>query len=485
MRLAQAWTALRRDQREQARRRFTEFATAYPSDPRGADALVLASELALRSQDVNAARRLLEQVIKEYPTSPRTRIRPLNLAILLARTGDTAAAQRALTEWLAQSPFPPLIGRARASLGAVHLAANRPAEAGREFTLARKEGGGAIAALGLGTVALRENRWDDAERELKEAAGTGTAAVTATAEYGLAVVALQKGNPGEFKKIANQTLDAAPTGPAAPHLLYILTGLAVQERDWAVALTTAKRLVAQFKGAEFADDALERVIVGSAQAQSWRTVSEAYQLLRQQYPQSPFVASSRSLFAEAEIENGRPDVARRELEAIAPSLTSADASRALVALGRAREATGDRAGALDAFSRASRGAGSAGLSKDALVQQARILLEEKRWNEARGCSSRCSRVPSRARVADAAQGIGQSFQGEGNYLAAAEYFMTAAYVAPESAAGRRACWGGRKLRRPQADPIGGRRLSQVVAQPDAPPDLAAAARKGLEGHRAQ
>ncbi len=190
--------------------------------------------------------------------------------------------------------------------------------------MARKEGGGAIAALGLGTVALRENRWDDAERELKEAAGTGTAAVTATADYGLAVVALQKGNPGEFKKIANQTLDAAPTGPAAPHLLYVLTGLAVQERDWTVALTTAKRLVAQFKDAEFADDALERVIVGSAQAQSWRTVSEAYQILRQQYPQSPFVDSSRSLFAEAEMENGRPDVARRELEAIAPSLTSAD-----------------------------------------------------------------------------------------------------------------------------------------------------------------
>jgi tetratricopeptide (TPR) repeat protein len=480
VRLAQAWTALRRDQREQARRRFTEFATAYPSDPRRADALVLASELALRSQDMNAARRLLEQVIKEYPTNPRTQFARLNFAILLARTGDTAAAQRALAEWLAQSPFPPLVGRARTSLGAVQLAANRPAEAAREFTLARKEGEGAIASLGLGTVALRENRWDDAERELKEAAGTGTAPVTAAAEYGLAVVALQKGNPAEFKKIASQTLDAAPTGPAAPHVLYILTALAVQERDWPGALTSAKRLVAQFKGAEFADDALERIIVGSAQAQSWRTVSEAYQILRQQYPQSSFVASSRALFAEAEIENGRPDVARRELEAIAPSLTSADASRALIVLGRAREATGDRAGALDAFSRASRGTGAAGLSKDALVQQARILLEEKRWNEARGVLEPLLKSPEPGPVAEAAQGIGQSFQGEGNYLAAAEFFMTAAYVAPESAAGRRALLGAGQsfaaLKQPDSAAVVYRKL---LAQPDVPPDLAAAARQGL------
>jgi len=478
--LAQAWTALRRDQRDLARRRFTEFASAYPADPRRADALVLGSELALQAQDVNAARRLLEQVIKEYPTNPRTQFARLNLAILLARTGNTEAARRELTNWLAQSPFPPLVGRARVSLGAVQLAAGRPTDAAREFTTARQEGAGALAALGLGTAALRENRWDDAERELKEAAGTGTAAVTAVAEYGLAVVAFHKGNPGEFRKIASQTLDAAPTGPAAPYLLYILTALAVQERDWPVALTNAKRLVAQFKDAEFADDALERIGAGSAQARSWRTVSEAYQILRQQYPQSPFVASSRILFAEAEMENGRPDVARRELEAIAPSLTSADAGRALVALGRAREATGDRAGALDAFSRAARGAGQAGLGKDATFQQARLLLEEKRWNEARGILQPLLKSPDAGPVAEAAQGIAQAFQGEGNYQAAAEFFMTAAYVAPESTAGRRALLGAGQsfaaLKQPDSAAIVYRKL---LAQPDLPADLAAAARQGL------
>ncbi len=477
--LSQAWTALRRDQRDQARRRFMEFATAYPSDPRRADALVLAAELALRTQDVKAARQLLEQVIKEYPTNPRTQFARLNLGLLLARTGDNAGAQRALTEWLSQSPFAPLIGRARVSLGAVQLAAGRPKEAAREFAASRQEGVGALAALGLGTVALQERRWDDAERELKEAGGTGTAAVGAVAEYGLAVVAFQKGNPGEFKKIARQTLDAVPTGAAAPYLLYILTAIAVQERDWSVALTNAKRLVAQFKDAEFADDALERIVAGAAQARSWRTLSEAYEILRQQYPRSPFVASSRALFAEAEMENGRPDAARRELEAIAPSLSSADASRALVVLGRAREATGDRAGALDAFARA-RSADPSGLGKDATLQQARLLLEEKRWSVARGLLQPLLKNAEPGPVAEAAQAIAQTFQGEGNYQSAAEFFMTAAYVAPDSPAGRRALLGAGQsfaaLRQPDSAAIVFRKL---LAQPDVPADLAAAARQGL------
>jgi tetratricopeptide (TPR) repeat protein len=179
------------------------------------------------------------------------------------------------------------------------------------------------------------------------------------------------------------------------------------------------------------------------------------------------------------MENGRPDVARRELEAIAPSLTSAD-SRTLVVLGRAREATGDRAGALDAFSRAAQGSGQAVLGNDAVVQQARLLLEEKRWNEARGVLQPLLKSSETGPVAEAAQGIAQAFQGEGNYQAAAEFFMTAAYVAPESAAGRRALLGAGQsfvaLKQLDSAAIVYRKL---LAQPDLPPDLAAAARQGL------
>src|SRR5262249_22234278 len=146
----------------------------------------------------------------------------------------------------------------------------------------------------------------------------------------------------------------------------------------------AKRIVAQFKDADVADDALQRIVEGAAQAKAWPVVSEAYQILRQQYPRSPFVEGSRMLFAEAELESGRPDAARRELEQLVAQQPTAEGGKALVILARAREATGDRAGALDAYARAAQSGGVAGAGAEAMIHQARLLLDEKKWGEARG-----------------------------------------------------------------------------------------------------
>lgn len=477
LRLSAAWVALRRDQYDEARRRFLDFAAQNPGDPRRSDALLLASELALHAGDMEGGRRILDQVIAEYATSPRTQFARLNRGILLARTGNLAGAQREISEWLARSPFPPLVGRARAALGVVQLSSGRPADAAREFAAARKEGEAAFAALGLGTAALSEGRWDDGERELKEASATGTPAVTATADYGLAVVALQRGNAAGFKNVAAQALAAAPSGPMAPRLLYVLTGLSVEEKDWPGALTAAKRL-SQFKDADVADDALERVVEGAAQAKAWPVVSEAYQLLRQQYPRSPFVDASRVLFAEAELESGRPDVAKRELEPLVAQRPPAETGQALLILARAREAAGDRAGALDAYARAAQG-GVPGTG-DAAVQQARLLIDEKKWGEARGVLEPLMKASDPAAVAQAAQALGSTYQSEGNHQAAAEYYLTAAYLAPESPAGRQAMLDAAKsfvaLKQPDSAAAVYRKL---LAQAGLPADVADAARQGL------
>ena len=90
---------------------------------------MLASELALRAGDFEAARQILDRVIGEYPTSPRTQFARLNRGILQMRTGNLAVAQREISDWLARAPFPPLVGRARAALGAVYLSSGRPADA--------------------------------------------------------------------------------------------------------------------------------------------------------------------------------------------------------------------------------------------------------------------------------------------------------------------------------------------------------------------
>ena len=88
--------------------------------------------------------------------------------------------------------------------------------------------------------------------------------------------------------------------------------------------------------------------------------------------------------------------------------------------------------------------------------------------------------PETGTVATAARSIGQSYQGEGNHLAAAEFFMTAAYLAPESPSGRQALLGAAQsfaaLKQPDSAAIVYRKL---LAQADLPADVAAAARQGL------
>ena len=117
------------------------------------------------------------------------------------------------------------------------------------------------------------------------------------------------------------------------------------------------------------------------------------------------------------------------------------APRAWLALARAREATGDHAGALDAYTRAVKDASVAAQRPEASLGYARLLSQDKRWGEARGVLEHVIRSDDKNAVAAAAVGIGETYQGEGDFLAAAEYFMTAAYVAPESPAGRRGLLG--------------------------------------------
>ena len=57
--------------------------------------------------------------------------------------------------------------------------------------------------------------------------------------------------------------------------------------------------------------------------------------------------------------------------------------------------------------------------------------QDKRWDQARGVLERLLKSDDKATVAEAARGIGDAYAGEGDQLAAAEYYLTAAYVAPD------------------------------------------------------
>src|SRR5439155_530952 len=132
-------------------------------------------------------------------------------------------------------------------------------------------------------------------------------------------------------------LGAAPKGRGAPRLLYVLAGIAVEEKDWTGALEFSKRLADEFPADEAADDVFESVGAGAVPVGAWPVVYEAYSELRRRYPQSPFAEAARLTLADAQVETGRAGVARQELEKLVASAPAdAKLTRAWVLLARAR-----------------------------------------------------------------------------------------------------------------------------------------------------
>jgi tetratricopeptide (TPR) repeat protein len=477
-RLSLAWVAYRQGRTDDARRLFAEFARLHAEHPASTDALLVATELALEANDLAGARQTLDRIIAAQPGHPRVDFARLNRAILALRAGDLRDAQPRLRDWIARAPFPPLLGRAHVAYGVALIAANAPAEAAREFAAAQREGDVGVATLGGGVTALVQGRLDDATRMLTEARDSGTREVAATADYALGAVALARGQVVEFKAPAEAALRTAPSGPMAPQLLYVLTGIGVAQMDWTAALDTARRLVTEFPRHETADDALARIGTGAAAAQAWPVVYEAYTMLQARYPSSPFVGSGRIAFARAQVETGRAADARRTLEQA--TAAGADAETWLL-LARTREATNDRAGAMEAYARAARDARPGGAAAQAVFSHARLLAADRHWAQARGVLEPLLVTGDAAQVPEVAFAIGETYRNDGQHVPAAEYYLTAAYLAPESLYGRRGLLAAAQslvaAKHPDAAAVVYRKL---LAQPDVPAPLADAARQGLQ-----
>jgi TolA-binding protein len=315
---------------------------------------------------------------------------------------------------------------------------------------------------------------------LTDARDAGPAAITAAAEYGLAVLAYQRGDTRSFTPVARAAL-AAASPATAPGLLYVLTGVAVEEKNWTGALDSAKRLAAEYPAHDTADDALARIGIAATDARVWPVVHESYALLLQRYPKSPFADGATVALAEAQVSMGRPGEAVAGLERfVAANPSHPEAGRAWLALGRAREASGQGVSALAAYASAMRDTRVADVRREAAYGQARVLIAGKKWAEARNVLKVLVLDRDVVVVAEAAQAIGETYQGEGDLLAAAEYFMTAAYVAPDAPVASKAMLGAAQslatARQPDAAAIVFRKL---LAVGNLPPDIADAARSGL------
>lgn len=478
--LSLGWAELRRGNGVGARQRWTTFARYFPADPRAPEALLLAAELAGEAGDVGA-KDLLDQLLTRYPTYGQADVAHLNRAILDLRAGRSWEAREELGALVARVPLSPFIGRARVALGAALLAQGLVAEAGAEFGKALQQGVGTLAHLGAGSAALLLRRWDEATREFGEARDAGTTSVKDAAEYGLAAVALNTGKRDEFKKVAAALLQSARSSSVMSPLLYVLAALAVEEKKWSEAHTLTLRLVNQYPGSEPADDALSRLGTAAAAGGQWPLAREAFQLLEDRYPKSPLAEDARLGLSEALVRTGAVAEARARLEAFLVS-GSGDPRlpRALFLLAKAHEAAGDQAASLETYTRLATEYPNSEWTMMGRVIQGRLLQREGRWEDARQAFERGMAGSDVPAAVEAAFELGEGLRKRGAHEEAAEAYLTAAYLAPDSVWARRALLGAGQsfttLRQRDAAVIVYRKL---LAQPGVEPDLAQQARQAL------
>jgi tetratricopeptide (TPR) repeat protein len=458
---------------------YGALSRAADLQPTNAAAQLEAGSLQAGAGDFEGARTRAELALKADP-------RNADAYILMA---TALAGLQKLDEAIAQAERATRVDPSHApsftALGALQLARGKRDEALREFTLAQKDGAVALGQLGAANIALASGRRDDAERLFTTVRDSGTPDEAAAATYGLAVVAFAKGSLRDFKAPAQAALSGLPSGAAgvsrgAP-LLYALTAIAVEDKDWPGALSTARRLVNDYPNADVAPDALERVGAGAAAAGAWPTALESTKLLRDRYPQHPLAQGAWLRLAEAQINTGRPAEARQALEQyVAGSPKDADASRAWLALARVREAAGDRKGAIEAYSHGPRDTNGSGWTRELQLNHARLLVQEKRWDAARPILERLLKGSEGAAAADVAFSLGETYSGEGDTQAAVEYYLSAAYVAPDSPSGRSGLLqAARAFAANRQSDMATSAYKKLLAQSDLPVAVRDAARKEL------
>lgn len=479
--LALGWAEFRRNQLDAARQRWMTFTREAPLDARVPETLLLAAELAARAGDLPASRALFDQVLAKFPSTEHADMAILNRAILTINAGRAREALPDLARIEARAPTSPYLGRIREAKGIALLAAGRANDARRDFRAALGQGEDAAAHVGLGVIAFDGAQWQEAAREFTEARDGGSAAAAEAAEYGLAAVAFNQGKNAEFKQLAVPILARPDDARITPNVLTGLVAVAAEEKRWTEARELTLRLVRQYPNHDGAVASVSRLAAATGKSGEWPLARDMYQMLAARYPGSAGTLTGRVVFAEALLRTGAAPEARRELEAfVKDAAGDPQMQRALVLLAEAREATGDRQAALEAYTRYATDNPTTKDTPTVLLGAGRLLQTEGKWDEARGFLERALAAGDAPVVAEAAYRMGEGLQSTGHDEEAIDAFLTAAYVAPDSAWARRSLLGAGQsfttLKEKDAAVIVYRKL---LAASRVEPDLVAAARRGL------
>lgn len=481
VRLALGWAELRRGRAAAAREQWERFAREAPDDPRLPAVLLLSAEMAVRAGDETGARGLLDRLLTRYPDSEQAPAATLNRAVLAMRAGRVVDALRDLDALTARAATSPFIGRIRLTRGAALLRAERIPDAETELRSALLEGEDA-GRLGLGVVAFSRRQWVEATREWVAVRDGGAGSAATAAEYGLAAVAFSQGQMDEFRRLAAPLLAGSPDSAITPGLLQGMAYLAATDKKWTEARTLTLRIATDFGRSAAAPAALATLGMAAARAGEWPVSREAYQLLATRYPGQTLGAEARLDQAEALLRTGAVSEARQRLEAFVNSETGdPQLPRALLLLAQSYESGGEKDKALDVYARLRKDYPTAAGTQRAAFGQGRLLLTEGKWEEARPLLQKALDDADPTTAAEAAFRLGEGHRAAGQHGDAAQAYMTAAYLAPESAWGQRALLGAGQsfsaLKQSDAAAIAYRKLATAKG---ADPELADAARKELK-----
>ena len=482
---ALGWAEFRRGRFDAARERWAAFAREAPADPRAGEALLLAAELAAKAGDRAQARTMLDRVVGQYPGTEQAEVARLNRAILLLNAGRASDALAELNRvGQGGSSSSPYVARARVAKGLALLASKQPTAAESELKAALGQGDDAISQLGLGVIAFGRGQWDAAARAFGEARDAGAGGVAAAAEYGLAAVAFNQGKTDDFKKLAGELLTGPDDPTTTPLLLRGMEAVAVEDKRWADARTFALRLAGQFPRSGLTVVALAEVGAAAGAAEQWPLAREMYQALAAGYPSSPSREAGRVVLGEALLRTGAPADARRELESFTASAPPGDPRRshAMSLLGEAQEATGDRTAAAQTYARFATENPTGKEAPAALLGAGRLLQSEAgKWDQARPLLERAVKDGDTAIAAEAAYHLGEGLRAAGRNDEAAEAYMTAAYLAPDSVWARKALLGaGRAFAAAKQNDAAVIVYKKLLAASSVEPDLASEARSRLK-----
>jgi TolA-binding protein len=478
--LALGWAELRRGRADAARAEWDRFVAAVPDDPRVPAVLLLSAEQVARAGNETEARSLLDRLVSRYGESEPGRIARLNRAILALRAGDAAAALRDLDDSGVRTGLSPYIGRVRVARGTALLQTGRAADARTEFRAAALDGEDA-ARLGLGVVAFTARQWEEATREFAAARDAGARSLATAAEYGLAAVAFNQGKSDEFRRFAAPLL-SGPADPAtAPGLLTGLAYLAAEERKWPEARELTLRVVKDHGRSPAAPQALAALGVGAAADGQWPIAREAYTTLAARYPDHPALEAGTLDHAEALIRTGAAGEAEMRLQSFVDRRTGDPRlPRALLLLAQAYEAGNQKEKALQVYARVRQDYPDAAGTQSAVFGQGRLLQSEGKWDAARPLLQKGLDADDTTLAAEAAFRLGEGYRTAGQHAEAVQAYMTAAYMAPDSAWSRRALLGaGQSLAALKQNDSAVIVYRKLVAAKGVEPELAEAARKEL------